>query len=404
MASILIVAINYRPEETGTAPYTGSLAEHFAQQGHRTTVITGFAHYPAWRREREERRWRATETLNGVRVLRRFHYVPRSQSALQRALYESSFVLHGSASRPPRPDAVIGVTPTLGGGILARLFAARARTSYAVIVQDLMGPAARQSGIRGGTRVARITTAIERWSVKHARVVAMASESFRPYLQELGVPPSRLLCLPNWAHVGESTADRAAVRARLGWPLDATIVLHAGNMGLKQGLHQVVAAAARADERGTGIRFVLMGDGNQRAGLERSGEGIASLEFLPLQPESELPGVLAAADVLLVSERATVVDMSLPSKLTTYFAAGKPIVAAVPDSGATAREIDRSQAGVVVPVEAPDALNDAVAALRDDPARAEALGRAGQAYAATMLSPARAFARADELVERMLAG
>ena len=73
--------------------------------------------------------------------------------------------------------------------------------------------------------------------------------------------------------------------------------------------------------------------------------------------ERRFPDVLAAADVLLLSERASVVDMSLPSKLTSYAVAGRPIVAAVPAGGTTAAELDRSGAALRVepgdPVAAP---------------------------------------------------
>src|SRR3990172_1496659 len=126
VANILIIGINYRPETTGIAPYTSDLAEHLAASGHSVTVITGFAHYPAWRVEAGERRLRAAESRDGVRVLRRRHYVPQSQSAFRRAIYEGTFLVHGALSRPERPDVVLGVIPSLSGGMLARLFPARA--------------------------------------------------------------------------------------------------------------------------------------------------------------------------------------------------------------------------------------------------------------------------------------
>src|ERR1700730_1414736 len=75
VAKILIIGINYRPESTGIAPYTSDLAEHLSASGHRVTVITGFAHYPAWQVEPGEHRLRAAESRGGVRVLRRRHYV-----------------------------------------------------------------------------------------------------------------------------------------------------------------------------------------------------------------------------------------------------------------------------------------------------------------------------------------
>ena len=402
MAKILIVGINYRPESTGIAPYTSDLAEHLSASGHRVTVITGFAHYPAWQVEPGEHRLRAAESRGGVRVLRRRHYVPRSQSAMRRAAYEATFFLHGALSRPERPDVVFGVIPSLSGGLLARFFAARAHAPYGLIFQDLMAPAARQSGIGGGARVAGITGALERWATAKARTVAIASESFRPYLRDIGVEKRRIFDLPNWSHLGAPTADRAATRDRLGWPADCAVVLHAGNMGLKQGLEQVVEAARHADAIDAPMMFVLMGEGSQRATLEAQAEGITRLRFLPFQPEREVPNLLDAADVLLVSERPTVIDMSLPSKLTSYFAAGRPIVAAVPPDGSTAREVLRSGAGVIVPIGDADELNRAVARLQENPAWAGSLGAAGRRYAESTLDLARARKRIDRLLEQTL--
>ena len=110
-------------------------------------------------------------------------------------------------------------------------------------------------------------------------------------------------------------------------------------MGLKQGLEQVVEAARLAAERDEPVRFVLAGDGSQAEALRAMGAGLPTLEFLPVQPDGLHASLLAAADVLLLSERATQLDMSLPSKLTGYFAAGRPIVAAIPAGGASAREM-----------------------------------------------------------------
>jgi colanic acid biosynthesis glycosyl transferase WcaI len=402
LAHILIVGINYRPETTGIAPYTGDMAEHFAASGHEVTVVTGFPHYPAWRIASGEHRWRVAESLDGVRVLRRRHYVPSSQSALRRAAYEGSFLLHGAFSRPPRPDLVIGIIPSLSGGLLARFHAARARVPYALVFQDTMAPAARQSGIGGGAQVAGATGLLERWATAKASAVAIASESFRPYLRRIGVDDERIVDLPNWSHLADPTADRSDTRQRLGWPSDCTIVLHAGNMGLKQGLGQVVEAARRADALNSPVIFVLMGEGSQRAALERQARGVERLQFVAFQREDEVPNVLHAADILLVSERETVIDMSLPSKLTAYFAAGRPIIAAVAANGSTAREVLRAGAGIVIPIGDSDRLNEAVMELRDDRATADAFGAAGRLYARSVLDFASAKARLDDFLARTL--
>ncbi len=108
--------------------------------------------------------------------------------------------------------------------------------------------------------------------------------------------------------------------------------------------------------------------------------------------------MLAAADVLLVNERSSVVDMSLPSKLTSYFIAGRPVVASVVPRGATAREVTRSGAGLVVPADQPAALLSALDWLRHDPALAASLGAAGPVYAAQHLGADASLARAEAFV------
>src|SRR3990172_704982 len=160
---ILIIGLNYAPEEAGNAPYTAGMAEHLAALGHDVTVVTGMPHYPRWQVDRGYR-WRLwkREPIRGVDVRRRWHHVPGSQSALQRALYEGSFVLTGaSVLALPRPDVVLGIVPSLGGGVLARLAATRYRVPYGIVFQDLVGPASAQSGLAGGHRITRLVSTAE---------------------------------------------------------------------------------------------------------------------------------------------------------------------------------------------------------------------------------------------------
>ncbi len=265
-----------------------------------------------------------------------------------------------------------------------------------------MGPAAAQSGVTGGGRVAGLTRAAEGWTVAEATAVAMVSDGFRPYLTDLGVPDERLYLVPNWTHITPSTVDREQTRRELGWDDGRQVVLHAGNMGAKQGLEQVIAAARVAAERREPVRFVLMGAGHQRADLMSAGAGVDTIEFADPVPETRIADVLAAADVLLLSERASVVDMSLPSKLTSYAVAGRPIVAAVPLGGSTAAELARSGAALRVDPGVPEALLGALAELRSDPDLVVRLGEAGQAYAERYLGRDTALGQADIFVAALL--
>lgn len=120
---------------------------------------------------------------------------------------------------------------------------------------------------------------------------------------------------------------------------------------------------------------------------------MAALQLLPPADTVDFPDVLAAADVLLVNERASAVDMSLPSKLTSYFSAGVPVLAAVPPDGGTAAEVVRSGGGVLVAPENPAALLVALLALGDSPDERARLGAAGARHAAEHLSAEAALGR-----------
>lgn len=122
-------------------------------------------------------------------------------------------------------------------------------------------------------------------------------------------------------------AGRLSVRAALGAPDGETLALHTGNMGAKQGLETVLEAAAQL--AGENIVLTLVGDGQPRLGLEAQATrvGLGNLRFLPLQ--ADLPATLAAADLLVLAQRGQVIDSAALSKLLSYMASGKPIVAAV---------------------------------------------------------------------------
>jgi glycosyltransferase involved in cell wall biosynthesis len=397
---ILIVGINYAPEHTGIAPYTTQTAEHFAASGADVLVLTGIPHYPHWTvPPGYRRRLSVRERRKDVLVRRLRHYVPRSQTAARRALYEASFGGQVLRQRLPwRPDVVVAVTPALLGANAASVLARRHGVPLVVVVQDLMGLAAVQSGIAGGPTVARTTAEIERRVLRRAADVITISEAFRDRVVSFGVEPSRVHVIRNWSHVSAPTADRDKTRADRGWGPDLVVALHAGNMGLKQGLENVVEAARLAHERAVPVRFVLMGDGSQRARLVALAGDLPTIEFLPPCEEDSFTDLLAAADVLLVNELGSVVDMSLPSKLTSYFVAGRPVVAAVCADGGTAAEIRRSGAGSAVPPDDPSAVLGAVLQVTGDDAVAESSTACARRYAESALSASAALAAFSEIV------
>jgi glycosyltransferase involved in cell wall biosynthesis len=387
--SVLIVGMHYAPEHTGNAPYTEGAANFLSDAGWRVEAFTGVPHYPAWRVHRDYIFcFRRRETREGVRVRRLRHFVPRRQSALRRALMEISFALQVITARPEgRPDVILTVIPTLLSGLAAKYLAARYRVPLIVWMQDSASEAAAQTGIPGGARLAGLLQRIERLVLRHARDVIAISPHFQELAARAGVHDGNVHLIRNWTHVHPPGEARAAVRSAYGWGPDEVIALHTGNMGLKQGLENVVNAAALAQSKDRSVRFVLMGAGNQLEELRGRANQVEAIDILAPVDSRHYTSVLAAADILLINERPGVLEMSLPSKLTSYLVSGRPVIAAVEVTGATALEVQRSGAGLLVPPGDPQGLLDAIQGLASNVERSRALGRNGAEYAARELSP-----------------
>lgn len=402
-AKILLVGINYAPEVTGIAPYTTAVSRHFVERGADVTVITGVPHYPEWRVPAGYGRLSSVEWLDGVRVIRVRHYVPRRQDVLRRGLFEASWLAGAlvQAMRYP-PDVVLAVSPPLAALPLARAVARRRSVPWGAVVQDLMGNAAARSGIEGGGRVAGRVAGFEGAQLAAADLVGVIGEGFGDSVVRMGVDRAKVRLLPNWTHVERVEVGRDEARRRLGWTDGGTVVVHTGNMGAKQGLENVVDAAALADERGSAVNFVLVGDGSQRGELERRARGLRRLRFVPPVSPEDYPYVLAAADLLLVNERPGMVEMSLPSKLTSYLAAGRPVVAAVPDDGWTAQLLRDTGAAEVVAPGRPAALLDVVLDLGADPVRRRGMSAAASSFAALRYGQDSALAKYCAFVGEML--
>jgi len=399
---ILITSAYYWPEAAGNAPYVTGLTEYLVARGHDVVVVTGFPHYPEWR-STARGRLAAQESHAGAEVRRRWHYVPKAQSARTRGVYELSLCASGLTAVPKRrPDIVLGIVPTLSGAVLARAASALYRRPYALLFQDLLGPAAWQSGIDGGTRIASIVERMELWLVRRAAGVIVIADGFGRYFEARGVPHERIHRVRNWAQNSHDPQPVEETRRRLGWGDDDFVCLHAGNMGRKQGLQNVLEAAATL--RDAKVRIVLAGDGNERIRLEEEARQrmLANLSFLPLQPPGEYEAMLCAADLLIVNQRASVGEMSLASKLTSYFIAGRPVIGAVADASETAQELRSAGAGILIAPDDPTALAEAILHLMTEPGLAATYAENGRRYAQEHLSPESVLAEYEVLLESLV--
>ena len=403
---VSILSLHYPPEETGNAPYTGALAAGLNARAHRVTAHVGHPHYPEWKVRPGYGQWRSTETIDGVTVHRSRHYVPQPPKGLRRLLSELSFGLRLFTRRFGSDSVVIAVSPALFATALAvlRIWLTPSRPRLVVWVQDIYTLGLAETK-QGGGLTATVTRYVERFALRCADRVVAIHPRFAEYLVDnLGVRSERVTVIRNWTHLRPApVVHRLDARAALGWPTDVSLAVHTGNMGTKQGLENVVEAARLADEQRAPIKFVLVGDGCERASLEQLAQGIDRIQFVDQLDETDYRHALAAADCLVVNERPGVAMMAVPSKLTSYFNASRPILAATDPAGITAGEIERANAGVVVPAGDPHKLLAMALQLSEDTEQAAAYGAAGIRYCREFLTADAAIAAFERAIQEVAA-
>ena len=393
---VVIFGLNYPPEPTGIAPYTGALAAGLAESGYEVRAYVAHPHYPEWEIREGYGAWRSAEQRNGVEVHRLLHYVPSNPRGIRRLLSELSFGLRLALCRIGHPRIVIAVSPSLFSTalLLVRLRLTPRRPRVAVWVQDIYTLGMSEIG-EGGGFARRVTQWLESRTLRAADLVVVIHERFKEFVtQELGVSAGKVAVVRNWTHLPAwAPVERAVARAKLGWPQEKTLAVHTGNMGAKQGLATVVNAARHAQEIGAPVQFLLVGDGGERQELEKAALGVTHVTFIDPLDADDYRLALAAADVLLVNEKPGVASMAVPSKLTSYFAAGRPVVAATDPTGIAAAEITAAQAGVVVPAGDPEALLQAIIDLSHDDSAATRFGLNGKSYRESVLDQSAAIRR-----------
>jgi colanic acid biosynthesis glycosyl transferase WcaI len=171
-------------------------------------------------------------------------------------------------------------------------------------------------------------------------------------------------------------------------------------MGRKQDLPTALATANLGAAKNI-FKLTLVGEGSDKALLERkiAEDRINNVRLLPLQRADLLPEMLAAADALLLIQRADIVDSVAPSKLLTYMAAGRPIVAAVHDGSEAARLVREAGCGVVTPPENPEALLSTISLLSKDSEQLKRLGRSGKNFADRNFAKRNVLAFWDQLLQ-----
>jgi glycosyltransferase involved in cell wall biosynthesis len=166
---------------------------------------------------------------------------------------------------------------------------------------------------------------------------------------------------------------RAAARRAAGFDPDRRLVAQVGRLEPQKDYPTYLAAAARVAARVPDVDFLAVGDGALRPELEaeaaRLGLGLR-LRFTGVR--HDVPALLGGVDVLVLASRYE----GLPNAVIEAMAAGAVVVAT--DVGGVGELIVPGETGIIVPVERPDAIADAVAGLLADPERMRAMAVAAR--------------------------
>jgi len=401
---VSFIALNYSPEITGNAAYTTDLAERLASRGLSVQVVTGAPHYPGWRTW-SSMTWKRCEVANGAQVARFRSYVPRNPGFAKRSLYETLYGLRLGIAAPKSVDVVILPSPGLfTSGVALTVLRLRGWKGRSVLwMQDRYAMALAEKKSKLAHLASRGMSLMEAMVARSVDRVVVIHERWKPEVSsDLGLKPQNVVPIRNWTHVKPPVdCNRGEIRHHLGWRDGEIIAVHAGNMGVKQGLENLVDAARLADRRNLPVRFVLIGDGSQRVHLEACASGVERIQFLPHLGGQQYSAALCAADALILNERPGQRSSAVPSKLTSYFSTGVPIVAATENDGVAAAEVRASGAGVVVAPGRPEEILELLAPEALRAAAAVAL-TSGPAYVRAKLSVESAIDEFERLIRDLV--
>jgi glycosyltransferase involved in cell wall biosynthesis len=214
-----------------------------------------------------------------------------------------------------------------------------------------------------------------------------------------GVPADKISVMPNWADDSIYVpVNGEATRDQLGLADSDFVVMVAGNMGSTHGVEVILEAASRLRDQSS-IVFLMVGTGPEFERLVRQSEqlGLSSVRFLGYQQPSNMPPLLAAADLLVVHlRRSPSGAASLPSRIPAYMACARPILVAA--EGAPRQVVEQVGCGLTCDPEDPDAMADAILHASAGRARLDLMGRLGREAYLAHYSEASVVARLVELV------
>ena len=368
---ILLLNEYYPPDTSATAKMAAQVAETLAQT-HQVTVVAGRPSYDP--DEFYPFAWLRRETRNQVMVERVGSTAyPRHQMRRRVSNYLSYLALAVPRALAIRPDVVLAMTDPPVAGIAGAFIARLGGRPFVYNIRDLYPDMAIGGDIVHTNSLVALWERMHRLALRSATRVIVLGDDMRERILSKGVNPGRVVVVRDGTSIPASMPDRydpVVQEIRCGFPF---VVLHAGNLGFYGAWGTLLKAAELLRNENAGLVFV--GDGANRAQLQASVNGSSNVRFLPFRPAEQVPHVMMAGDIHIVTIRRGLEGVVVPSKLYSTLAAGRPVLAVAASESDAARVVRESGCGIAVDPDDPAAVARAILELRNDPARLVEMGR-----------------------------
>lgn len=383
---VLLVTQYFWPENMRI----NDMVRYFSEKGHEVTVLTGLPNYPegevyeSYRKEPE--RFQSYYGADIVRV----PLVPRGTNKIGLALNYLSFFISASTLgayklRGQKFDAIFmnAVSPIMAA-IPAIVLGRLKRTPVFVWVLDLWPESLNFVGVVKNPRLLAMVGKMVSWIYNNTDYLLVQSRAFLEDVKRYCTKPTpagRLIYFPSWAEDDFSSRGHVMPSTLIRNQPGVFTIVYAGNLGETQGFPAILDAV----ESLLGIiavRWVIVGDGRMGEWIAEqvAVRGLKDVHLLGRHPLEAMPGLFAEADALLVSLKANeIIAKTIPGKVQTYLASGRPVLGAV--DGEAAKVINESGAGLSCPSGDAVALSQIVRTMASmTPEQREAMGRAGRQY------------------------
>jgi glycosyltransferase involved in cell wall biosynthesis len=384
---ILLLNEYYPPDTSATARMAALVAERLVQQ-HEVTVLAGRPSYdpeefyPFAPLHHTIRNRVAVECVGSTAY-------PRHQMRRRVSNYLSYLALAVPRALALRPDVILAMTDPPVAGIAGAFIARLANRPFVYNIRDMYPDMALGGDIVSPNKWVARWERMHRSALKQAARVIVLGDDMRDRILAKGINPENVVVVRDGTAISNApmpaVTDPVVQEIRSGFPF---VAVHAGNLGFYGAWDTVLAAAKILSSDNTGIIFV--GDGASKSSLENSAKDSPNVLFLPFRPIEQVPHVMMAGDVHIITVKRGLEGVVVPSKLYSTLASGRPVlVIAAPESDA-ARIVTTNGCGLIADPDDPAAVAAAIRHLRDDPARLAEMGRRARETAKT-------YARVDEL-------